>query len=141
MGNGDAVRETYIDPAELADGDFRWRGWLTKLCIELGRDMNSSRSEFGVWLPNDLRLGSLRWRETDVEYDGDSSVGNCMDVEDRREFTLLDRREDMDARLERCDALLRPPTLLPRPAERPLMVPTLCLVDTGLDALLLCEFV
>lgn len=70
-----------------------------KLWIELGRDMNSSRSEFGVWLPKDRRLGSLRRRETEAEYGGDSTTPYCTDVDDRREFTLLDRREDMDARL------------------------------------------
>ena len=59
------MRPTYIEPAELAEGDLRWRGWLTKLCIELGRDMNSSRSELGVWLPNDRLLASLRCREAE----------------------------------------------------------------------------
>ena len=63
--------------------------------------MNSSRSELGVWLPNDLRLGSLRWRETDAEYGGDSTTAYCIDVDERRELTLLDRREDTEARLAR----------------------------------------
>ena len=78
--------------------------------MELGRDMNSSRSEFGVWLPNDRRLGSLRWRETDPEYGGDSSTAYCMDVEDRRELTLLERLDETEARLARGLCTPKPPT-------------------------------
>ena len=60
LGSGDAVLPMYVEPAELADGDLRCRGWLMKLWVELGREMSSSISELGVWLPNDRLLGSLR---------------------------------------------------------------------------------
>ena len=104
-----------------------------KLWIELGRETNSSRSEFGVRLPNDRLLGSLRCRDTDAaEYGGDSRTGNCIDADDRRELTLLDRREETDARLARLAAVLLRPAALPRPAERPLMVPR-CLCEIGLE--------
>ena len=62
-------------------------------------------------------------------------AGNCIDVDDRRELTLLERREDMDARFARLADLPRP-TALPRADERPLTVP-LCRCDIGLEPALL----
>ncbi|PIL27487.1 hypothetical protein GSI_10638 [Ganoderma sinense ZZ0214-1] len=101
--------------------------------------MNSSRSEFGVRLPNDRLLESLRCRE--VEYGGDSRTPYCIDVDERRELTLLERRDDIEARLPRFEVLPRPPPkALPRPAERPLTVPLpLCRCDTGLEPVLFIE--
>ena len=63
-GSGDDVRPGYIEPAELADGDFLCRCCAMKLWTDDGREMNSSRSELGVRLPNDRLLGSLRCLET-----------------------------------------------------------------------------
>lgn len=59
------------------------------LRIDEGREENSPRSEFGVWLPSDRR--GCTW--------GESSTIICVDVpEDRREFTELERREETDVR-------------------------------------------
>ena len=65
-----------------------------------------------------------------------------MEVDDRRELTLLERREETEARLVRCEALFRPPppTVFPRPAERPLIVPRpFGRCDTGLEPALLID--
>ena len=80
-----------VDPAELADGDLRCRGWpcIEKLRMEDGREEYSPRSELGVWLPNERRVGIC----------GESSTSICVDVtDDRLELTLLDRREEADGR-------------------------------------------
>ena len=82
------------DPAELAEGDLRCRGcgcWLCmeKLRTEDGREEYSPLSELGVWLPNEGRVGIC----------GESRTSICVDVpEDRRELTLLDRREETEGR-------------------------------------------
>ena len=70
------------------------------LCTDDGRD-----SEFGVWLPDNRRLGSLRCRVTGIIGSGkedDSNNPTWLDViDDLLEFTLLDRRDDTDPRLAR----------------------------------------
>lgn len=103
LGSGDDVRPGYIEPDELAEGDFRCRCWAMKLCTDDGREMNSSRSEFGVLLPNDRLLGSLLCLETgticSIPYDDDGSNPICVDVIDERlELTLLDLRDETEAR-------------------------------------------
>jgi hypothetical protein len=59
--------------------------------VEEGREEWSPLSEFGVWLPIDGRpvLGSCIGS-------GESSTSIWTDVEDRRELTLLERREEME---------------------------------------------
>ena len=73
-----------------------------KLRTDDGRDVfGSPSSEFGVLLPKERRDGSLRCLDIAIVCSktncGDSIVTCAMDaVDERRELTLLDRREDTE---------------------------------------------
>src|SRR5687767_14486160 len=96
---GDAVR-IRKDPEELAEGDLWCLARLVALWIEDGRE-EGSRSELGVWLP------------TARSCCGESRTGTCIDAtEERRELTLLERRDDIDGRLARLATFML--ALLPR---------------------------
>jgi hypothetical protein len=93
---GLAVRRCRL-PLELALGLFLCLCiavgvCIEKLCTELGRLVEgtySPRSELGVWLPIALRA-----------FDGESRTGICiLATLDRLEFTLLERRDDIEGRL------------------------------------------